>query len=342
MKKSLSLVGALAAASLMLAACGGGDKAASGDQSGDQSGTDAKQSASGESYKIGVAQFVTHPSLDQAAAGFKEALDESGAEVTYEEQNANADQTTVASIAGSMDTGDYDLILTIATPMAQAVAKKVTETPVLFTAVTEPVDAELVDSWETPGANVTGTSDLNPVGEQLDLIKQVIPDAKTVGVIYSPGEANSLVQVNLAKEAAKDLGLELVEAQTPTSADIAQAVETLSDVDAIYVPTDNVVVSGLDSVLKFGEDNKIPVFGAEGDSVEKGCVGTFGLNYFDLGKQTGEMALRILQGGEDPAVMAVETQAEPKFFFNKKGAEAMGVEIPAKLLDEAPAENIYE
>lgn len=330
MKKPLVLVAAVSA--LLLSACGGG---AQSGESGDAAGS----ASSTGGYTIGITQLLSHPSLDAAREGFKQAFTDAGVEATFDEKNAQGDQSTAADIAGTFNSGDYDLVLAIATPTAQAAAQAITDKPVLFTAVTDPVDAGLVDSLEAPGGNLTGTSDANPVKEQLQLITDIVPGAKKIGIVYSPGEANSLVQVEWAKAAATSLGLEIVEAPAVASADVLQAVDSL-DVDAIYVPTDNVVVSSLETVLQVGETKKIPVFGAEGDSVARGAVATVGLNYTDLGIQTGKMALRILTEGADPATMPVETQTDPLVYVNTAAAERMGVEIPQEILDQAAPENI--
>lgn len=321
MKKRWKIAAALAALPLMLGACG--NKA--GDNGGD--------------YKIAIAETITHPSLDASIEGFKAALKDAGLKVSYDEKNANGDQGVIASIAGQISSGSYDLVLGVATPMAQGLVQSVANTPVLFTAVTDPVDAGLVDSLEKPGANVTGTSDKNPVKEQLELITQIKPDAKNVGVLYNSGEANSVVQVGWVKEEAKKLGLNVEEANATNTAEVQQAAESL-DVDAFYIPTDNTVVSALDSVIQVGEQKKIPVIAAEGDSVAKGCVATYGISYYELGYQTGKMAVKILKDGADPANMPVETQNDLLFYVNTGAAERMGVTIPQELLDKAKPENI--
>lgn len=326
-----------ATAALGLSACGGADKPAEVEVQ--ESGADGEAQVT---FDIGVSQLVSHPSLDAAVEGFEAAFEDAGIPATFDVQNANGDQSVAASIAGTFNSSDVDLVLAVATPSAQAAAQAVTDKPVLFTAVTDPVDAGLVESPEAPGGNVTGTSDANPVEEQLTLITDLVPDTKKIGVIYSPGEANSLVQVEWAKEAADKLGVELVEAPAVTSGDVLQAVESLSDVDAIYVPTDNIVVSSLETVIQYGETNQIPVFGAEGDSVERGTIATYGLNYYDLGYQTGEMAIQILKDGGDPAEISVETLEEPSLYLNTGAAERMGVEIPKEKLEEADPENITE
>lgn len=288
--------------------------------------------------RIGISQLVEHPSLDQARKGFIRAFEENGytegENLELDIQNAAGDQATATTIASTFASDGKDLVLAIATPAAQAAAQAITDVPVLFTAVTEPEVAGLVDSWDSPGANITGTSDLNPVKEQIGLIKELAPDAKSVGIVYSSGEVNSDVQVELAQEAAKELGLEVKLATVSNSAEVQQATESL-DVDALYVPTDNNVVSALQSVIQIAETKQIPVVVGEGDSVENGGLATYGLDYESLGYQTGLMALKILEDGADPAGMPVETLTEIQLIVNKSAAANMGVEIPAALLEKA-------
>ncbi|GAA3287333.1 ABC transporter substrate-binding protein [Nesterenkonia halobia] len=317
----MSLSAVAAASALLLTACD--DGGSGGDDGGDGG------------YAIGISQFVTHPSLDESRDGFKAAFDEAGVDVDWDEQNAQGEQATASTIAGTFATDDLDLVHAIATPSAQAAAQSIQDTPVIFSAVTDPEGAGLVDSWEEPGANVTGASDMNPVDAQFDVLSSLAPDAEEVGVIYSSGETNSEVQVEQAKEAAEELDLEIQEAAVTNSSEVQQGVESFSDVDAIYVPTDNQVVSALESVLQYGQQNSIPVVAAEGDSVEAGAVATEGLDYHQLGRQAGEMALRILEDGEDPASMPVETQENYEVVVNPEAAEAMGVEIPQELMDRA-------
>lgn len=339
MKKLSSLAVLGIAGALALGACSTNSSAPESGESGDAAGSG---SADETTYVIGISQLMEHPSLTAAADGFKAALEESGLNVTFDEQNANGDQSTAASIAGSFKSSNVDLVLAIATPTAQAAAQAITDTPVLFTAVTDPVDAGLVASWESPGGNVTGTSDANPVKEQLELIEEIVPGVQTVGIVYSPGEANSVVQVGWAKEAAGELGLEIVEAPAMSSQDVLQATESLGDVDAIYVPTDNVVVTSFETVLQVGESKKIPVFGAEGDTVARGAIATYGLDYYQLGYQTGEMAVQILKEGKTPAEIEVATSAEPALYLNLGAAQRMGVEIPVNIVEEADPANITE
>ncbi|MDY6213765.1 MAG: ABC transporter substrate-binding protein [Schaalia hyovaginalis] len=328
MKRSFFLAATASAAALLLGACSASvsDSAASGAPSG------------GEGFSIGITQITTHPSLDAAREGFKKAFEDAGLEVKFDEQNAQGDQATATSIASKFAGADLDLVLAIATPSAQAAAQAITGTPILFTAVTDPVSAQLVDSLDKPGSNVTGTTDMNPVADQISLVKQFAPGAKTVGIIYSSGEVNSEVQVELAKEAAGKEGLEVVETTVTNSSEVQQAAQDLaSKVDAIYVPTDNTVVSAFASVVQSAEDAKIPLIAGEGDSVANGGLATYGIDYFELGRQTGEMAIKILTEGADPASLPVESQSEYQLTVNTTTLKAIGLEMPTALADKAVA-----
>lgn len=288
-----------------------------------------------ESYSIGISQLVQHPALDAATEGFKEAFADAGVDVEFTEQNANGEQATALTIAQQFAGQNLDLILANATPAAQAMAQNVTDTPILFTSVTDPVEAELVNDWDAPGANITGTSDKTPLKDQFDLIEQISPETKTIGIVYASGEVNSQIQVKDAEKEAKERGW-TVETQTVTSVgEIPQAAETLKDVDAFYVPTDNMVVSGISSLVQVAEQHQIPVIGAEAGTVEGGAAATIGIDYKELGRQTGEMALRILRDGEDPAEMPVETATEFSYVVNEDAAKAQGVEIPEEILKQA-------
>lgn len=320
-RSGIALAG-LAVAALTLSAC-----------SSSPAETEPGDGANG-SYKIGVSQFVQHPALDAATAGFKQAFDDAGIDVEWDDQNASGDQATAVTIAQSFASSDLDLVLAVATPAAQTAAQAVTDKPVLFTAVTDAVEAQLVESNEEPGGNITGTSDLAPFDEQLALLQDVVPGAKKVGIVYASGEVNSQVQVDAVTEAAGPLGLEIVTKTVTTANDIGAATEALGDVDAIYVPTDNMVVAGLASLVQVAEDKQIPVIGAEAGTVEQGAVITLGIDYTKLGYQTGEMAIKVLEGAET-ATMPVEVSKEFAYVVNEDAAERMGVTIPESILAEA-------
>lgn len=313
-----------AACALTLTAC-----------SSDSSGTGSSDSASDAAYQVGISQLVQHPALDTATEGFKAAFEEAGIEVEFDEQNANGEQATALTIAQTFAGADLDLTLAVATPAAQALAQNIQDKPVLFTAVTDAVSAELVESNEKPGGNLTGTSDMAPISEQIDLLKELVPDAKSVGIVYSSGEVNSQVQVEEFTEIAGGKDLQ-VKTQTVSSAnEIQQAVEALGDVNAIYVPTDNMVVAGIASLVGVAEQKQIPVIAAESGTVEGGAAATLGIDYFALGKQTGEMAIEILENGGDPATMPVQTANEFTYVINEEAAEAQGITIPSEILSEA-------
>lgn len=311
-----------------LVGCGKQEAAPTGDAGKEQ-----------KSLKIGIVQIVEHPALDAAREGFLATLKKNGYEegknLTIDYQNAQNDQTTLQNIAQKFASDKPDLILAIATPSAQAMAGATKDIPILITAVTDPVEAKLVNSQEKPGTNVTGTNDMNPIKDQFDLLKQLVPKAKKVGIIYNAGEVNSQVQVKIAKQVSTALGLEIVEATVTGSADVLQAAQSLvGKVDAIYVPTDNAVVSAAQSVIQVADKNKIPVIAGESSVVEKGGLATIGINYKNLGEQTGDIAIKIINGAK-PQDTPVESQKNFDITVNKKNADLIGVTIPEDILSKA-------
>jgi len=295
--------------------------------------------AQGAPIVVGITQIVEHPSLDQARQGFIDRLTElgyvEGVDIVYDIHSAQGDLATAQTIARKFQSDRVDLVLAIATPTAQAAAHLIKDIPILITAVTDPVAAELVESIERPGTNVTGTSDLTPVKAQLELLKEIVPNATRVGVLYNAGEVNSVVQVEIARAAAAELGLQLVEATAANSSEVLQAAQSLQGrVDAIYVPTDNTVVSALESVLLVAERAKLPLIAGEADSVAKGALASVSIDYYQLGRQTADIAHRVLQG-EDPAEIAIEYQSELSVVLNRDAARRMNVDIPASVLEKA-------
>ena len=307
---------------------------------GSSGGSTANSSSSGspaasKTYKIGVTQIVTHPALDAAVAGFKQALADKGIDATYDMQNAEGDMATTAQIAQKFAGESLDLILGVATPTTQAVVKADTSTPIVFTAVTDPVGAGIVDNAKAPGANVTGVSDMLPVQPHLDLIKKIVPNVKTIGVLYNAGESNSVYLVKAEKAAAAKMGIKVVEATASKSSEVQQAAQSLvGKVDAMSVLTDNTVVSALESVIKVADQNKIPLIAGDTDSVKRGAVAAYAFNYKDLGYQTGEMAAKIL-GGAAIGSLPVEYANNLQLAVNQKAATAQGVTIPSDLTSKA-------
>ena len=313
--KAAAALGILAAVSLT--ACGGNAA---------DPGTDA-------SYKIGIAQIQAHPALDAVATGFKEAFKEAGLQVTFQEENAQGDQATLTNIASTFASSDNDGFLAIATPTAQSLANTITDKPIVFAAVTDPVAAELVSSWEAPDANLTGVSDLNPMKEQLELIREALPDAKTVGIVYSSGEINSEVQVAEAEKAAGALGLEIKKATVTNTSEVQQAAESL-DVDAFLIPTDNTVVTAAESVIQIGEQKQIPVFASDESTVERGSAAGLSVNYTQQGKDAAAIMIKLLEGAK-PSEFPVETQKEFDLFVNPAAAKAQGLELPEAIVSRA-------
>ncbi len=338
-----TLLAAALAPALLLAACSGSDDGGETAETETPAATDdgGDAAAEGESVSIGISQIVSHPSLDAARDGFKAALEDAGYDVDWDEQNAQGDQSIAASIAGAFASEDLDMVLAVATPTAIAAAQAVTDIPVLFTAVTDPVGSALVESMEAPGGNVTGTSDAVDVADILELVTRIAPDAETVGIVYNAGEPNAVTQVEWAQDAAEELGLTIELATADTSGAVQQAADSL-DVDAFFVITDNTVVSALETLIQVAENKQIPVIASEGDSVARGAIATIGIDYYALGYQTGEMAVRILSGEAEAATTPVEVQTELALYLNTGAAERMGVTIPDDLLAEADPENITE
>lgn len=280
--------------------------------------------------KVGILQLVAHPSLDAAYEGFKEALAEAGYEegknLTLEYENAQNSQDNLKSMAEKLVKDKPDVLLGIATPSAQSLANETQETPILVTAVTDLEAAKLVKSNEKPGGNVTGTSDLVDVAKQVNLLLSVTPDAKTIGLIYNAGEANSKVQADMAEKAIEKAGLKAKTVTVTSTNDVQQAMTSLAqDVEGIYIPTDNTLASSAAIVGEVAKENKIPVVTgwAEG---ETGGLTTVGIDYHALGKQTGEMAVKILKGEAKPADMPVETQKELKLVVDKEMAKALDID----------------
>lgn len=299
--------------------------------------------AGAQNYRIGISQFVEHPALDDARQGFIEGLASEGfteENVEFIVQNAQADFSTAQSIAQQFKSNNLDLILTIATPNAQAAANVIKDKPILFTAVTDPVKAGIIENMEKPNTNLTGTTDMNPVKKQMEIIKEFLPEISDLGVLYNSGEVNSVVQIDIVKESCAEMGIKLHEATVSNSSEVSLAISSLmGDVDAVYVPTDNIIASALPTVLNITNENQIPVFASEKSHVKQGAIATLGIDYTLLGIQTGKMAARVLKGAK-PAEMAVQSSEDLKLYLNSKAAENINIEIPETILDRADV--IYE
>ena len=292
-----------------------------------------------QNYKIGVIQLVEHAALDAAYQGFVDGLKEAGFEegknITIDYQNAQGDQSNCQTIANKLINDQSHLILAIATPAAQAVANTTKDIPILVTAVTDPAAAKLVATNEVPGGNVSGTSDLTPVKEQIGLITQLVPDVKKVGLLYCSSEANSKFQIEIAKKELEALGLEWVEATVSNSNEIQQVTQSLiGKVEAIYIPTDNMLAAGIATVSQVTTPSKLPVIVGEEGMVQKGGTATYGINYYNLGKLTATQAVSILKDGKKPAEMPIEYASEGTLVVNEDILKEMGIELPQSLKDQ--------
>lgn len=311
-----------AVAGLGLAGCGGTQSA----------GSDGV----GSTFKIGVLQLVEHAALDASNKGFVAALDDAGLSYTIDQQNAQGDQTACQTIAAKLVGDGDDLILAIGTPAAQAVASATSEIPVVGTAITDFAASGLVEDNEHPGGNVTGSSDLTPVADQIDLLHEILPDAKQVGLLYCTAESNSVIQIELAEEALDKLGIGHERYSVSSSNEIQQVTEsTVGKVDAIYAPTDNTIAAGMATVAMVARENKIPTVVGCDTMVEDGGLISYSINYEDLGRRAGEMAVKILQGEAKPADLPIETlsSSECKLIVNADMAEACGVDVSELKVD---------
>ncbi|MCI7814092.1 MAG: ABC transporter substrate-binding protein [Robinsoniella sp.] len=294
------------------------------------------------SYTIGISQFAEHGSLDNCRQGFLEGLKEEGIEegknLTVRVNNAAADMGTAYQIAQSFVNDGVDLICAIATPSAQSAynAAMDTKIPVIYTAVTNPEQAELADEDGNPVGAVTGTSDQLPVEAQLKMIREIMPEAETIGILYTTSEANSVYSITQYEELAPEYGFEIELAGVTSTSEIALATADLLDkVDCLTNLTDNTVVSSLPAILEQANERKIPVFGSEIEQVKIGCLAAEGLDYINLGKDTGRMAAKILKGEVKAEEMPYELLTESNLYINEAVAENLGIEIPDTMLERA-------
>ena len=292
--------------------------------------TEATAEGDGTVYKIGVIQLTEHAALDAANDGFVAALNDSGIQYEIDQQNAQNDQSACQTIASKLVADGDDLILAIATPAAQAAAAETTEIPIIGTAITDFADAGLVNDTAAPGTNVTGTSDLTPVKEQIDLLKKLLPEAKTVGILYCSAESNSEFQAELAKSACDEAGLAYEIFTVASSNEIQTVVESMvGKVDVIYAPTDNTIAAGMSTVAMVANDNNLPTICGEVGMVEAGGLATYGIDYYQLGYLAGQQAVAILKGeaqvSETPIGYLAAEQCE--LSTNEETAAALNIDL---------------
>lgn len=297
----------------------------------------ASTAFAGKTYTVSVTQIVEHPALDAMRDGVADRLKEKGIDFTYNVHIAQGNMATNTQIVSQIMGERPDLVLAIATPGAQACAQKIKETPIVFTGVTDPVAAGLVkDLQNTGGTNITGMSDFSPMDKHVALIREIVPTAKTIGIIYNSGEPNSVPNLKALKEEAAKVGMSVEEATIANSSGVYQAVKSLvGRCDVIYIGTDNTVVSAIESAVKVCTDNKLPLIVGDVDSVARGAIAAVAVDYYKMGLQTGDMAARILMDGASPGSMPVEFLNDLNLHVNLKAAKAMGVTLPESLVARA-------
>lgn len=300
---------------------------------------DNNSGTSGEVLKVGILQLMEHPSLNTIRESIIEGLADEGyvdgenLEIDY--KNGQNDMTNMKTIAQAFVADKCDVIVAIATPAAQAVLSETTEIPIIFAAVTDPVDAQLVDSLEVPGGNVSGTSDEVSAEAIMDLAKEITPGFKTIGALYSAGEDNSDSVIKGLKEYAAANGYEVVESTVTNTSEVQQAAQYLADkADVVYSPIDNTVASAMAVASEIFNNAKVPFYVSADSMVQDGGLATYGIDYTVLGKETAKMVAQVL-GGADVSAMPVVKMSDMNVYVNTKTAEAIGVEIPASVLDEA-------
>ena len=322
----------------MAAGCGNNG---GGDSQPQEQPKSQAQAPEEQNYTIGIIQQAEHDALSSANKGFVDGLAAEGfvegQNLTIDQQNAQADQSNLQNIAQQFTNNQVDLICAIATTAAQTAASATSDIPIVATAVTDYVEAKLAESNDAPGHNVTGTSDMNPISDQVDLILAIKPETKVIGTIYCSSEVNSELQVGLMRQYAESKGLTVEEATVSTVNDIQQAAQSLvnKQVDAIYVPTDNVVASAMPNLVGITDEYKLPVICGEAAPVANGGLATIGIDYYKLGQQTAVMAAKILRGEATPAEMPIETQKEMTYTVNQEVAQRLGIEVPQEIMDKA-------
>lgn len=296
-------------------------------------GCGAEKKESAVKYRVGLVQIVQHPALDEAARGIADGMEKAGLkegkDFVMDRQNAQGDQSNLDTIIRRFIYDKDQLLFAIATPAAQAAANATKDIPIVGTAITDYKAANLVHDEKAPGTNVTGTCDRSDIPAQVDLVVKLTPEVKTLGAIYNSSEINSQLQVQDLKKAAEERGITVREYTVSSVNDIPQvASQMVGEVDAVYVPTDNVVASALPALIAVTNDAKIPVYGAESAHVKNGAMASLSVDFYRLGLRAGEMGAEILQGKSKPQEMAVESQKDLRLILNEQEAELLGVKLP--------------
>ncbi|PAD75139.1 ABC transporter substrate-binding protein [Paenibacillus campinasensis] len=349
MKRKMWLSMALSALLLVAAGCGNNSN---NTEPSETPGTGSGEQAETTSYSIAFSQYVEHPSLDATREGILAALKEAGISeedntLSIDYNNAQGDPGNNLSIGQKLGNTKADLVIAIATPSAQAVAENVKEKPILFAAVTDPLDSKLVNDLKQPGGNISGASDTNPEATKqlMGFVSSHFPDVKTVGLIINEGEPNAVVMARTAEEALSEHGIEMVKAAVTNTSEVKQAAESLvGKVDAFFITLDNNVVSGVDTIIETAKANQIPFFSSDRDTVEKGAFATVGFKYYDHGYQVGQMAVEILKDGKNPGEMEITVPDKLDLILNLGAAADYGIEVTDAMKEEVkdPENNIIE
>jgi len=355
--KKMSLFMIVLSIMLLVSACASGNQdsntgaannsGASSNNSGsaNNTGTASNNNGAGsdeKTYRIGISQYLEHPSLDATREGFLAALKDAGIEegvnLEVDYNTAQADSTNNNSIATKLAGGDYDLLLAIATPSAMALASQIADdTPMLFAAVTDPLDARLVDDLQKPGGNITGAADFNPesINMLMDFIAKHLPHVKNIGLIINTGEPNAVVMADHAEAKLKEHGINLLRAAVTNTSEVPQAAQSLvGEVDAFYITLDNSVVAAINSIIQVAEAEGIPLFAADRDTVEGGAVAAVGFRYYDHGYQAGQMAVEILKNGKNPGELPVLLPDKLDLIINVPAAERQGLKVTDEMIAE--------
>ncbi|MEE0511667.1 MAG: ABC transporter substrate-binding protein [Peptococcaceae bacterium] len=333
MKMKKWIAGIALGSMMLLAGCGGGNSSSS---AGDSSAT---AEADADALQIGIIQTTAHTALDRARDGFEDGLEEAGytigKDVVIDYQNAQGDQSNLNTITSQFASDKKDLVCAIATQAAVQMKSASSDIPIVGTAITDYESVGLVDSNDAPGGNVTGTSDMNPIEDQVALMQKMMPDLKTVGVMYCSAEENSRIQVELFKEQCEAVGISVTEMTVSNVNEIQQAATSLigEDIQAIYVPTDNTLASAMPTLTGVTNDAKIPVFTGEVGMLSGGGLATVSVDYYELGKQTGLMAAKILKGEAQPADMPIEMAETTTTEINQEEVDLLGITVPDDLTE---------
>ncbi|MDO4280083.1 MAG: ABC transporter substrate-binding protein [Peptococcaceae bacterium] len=331
MKMKKWLAGALLGSMVVLAGCGGGNA--------DSAGGSAASEADADALQVGIVQLADHEALDRAREGFEDGLTDAGytigKDVVIDFQNAQGDQSNLDTITKQFASDKKDLVCAIATQAAVQMASASSEIPIVGTAITDYVAANLAKSDEEPGGNVTGTSDMNPIDDQVALMQKLLPDIKTVGIIYSSSEENSRIQAELFKKSCDAAGIDVEEMTISNVNEIQQAATSLigEDIQAVYVPTDNLLASAMTTLTGVTDEKQIPVFGGEIAHLSGGALATVSVDYYELGKQTGTMAAEILKEEAQPATMPIEMPETTTTAINSAAVEKLGITVPDDLAE---------